>query len=244
MRRFRSDQGGFTVVELLVSSVIGLIVLTAAFTLVETSQRKVQRTAGRTDAVARGRVAMEAMTQSLRSQVCVKFDDDYALAPIQDGDATSLTYFADVQGKVAGSSATGTFAPEQRKLTYANGAFSETSLEGTGSYPSLTFANSAATPLRKRVILTDAAPVTTNAPIFTYYALKADGTVDPTALAVPLSTDDRERVVEIGIQFVAKPSDGAKSMSGTSATFTDTVGVRLPVRVDVKNLGDGPTCMI
>jgi type II secretory pathway component PulJ len=237
----RNDEAGFTIVELLVAATIGLIVVMATFTLVEVAQRQTQQITARTDSSQRGRLAMEQMTQSLRSQVCVKFDEDYALAPLQAGTSTSVTYFSAIQGKVGGSVGTSAFTPERRVLTYANGTFSETRTTGTGDYPTLTFPD---TPTSTRTILTDAAPQGAGKPIFTYYALNPNGTVNTTPLATPLSDVDRERVVEIGVAFVAKPTDGTRGMSGVQVPFTDMVGVRLPVRVDVKNLGDGPTCMI
>jgi len=237
----RNNEQGFTVIEMLVSATIGLIVIMSVFTLVDVSQRQTQQVTGRTDATQRGRIAMEQMTQSLRSQVCVKFDEDYALAPLEAGTNTSVTYFTAIQGKVAGSPATSDFIPERRVLSYANGKFTESRTAGEGDYPTKTFP---AANTKTRTILTDAVPPSAGAPIFKYYALKADGTVDPAALNAPLSDVDRERVVEIGVSFVTKPTDGARKMAGVSVPFSDMVGVRLPVRVDVKNLGDGPTCMI
>ena len=63
---------GFTIVELLVTVLIGTVVLFALFGLVDVALRSQQRVDGRVDSNSRGRLAMEQMVQDLRSSVCVQ----------------------------------------------------------------------------------------------------------------------------------------------------------------------------
>ena len=70
LRQLRSDERGFTLPELLIAMAIGLIVLLAAFMLLDraVSARPGRRPPGR---LQRGRLAMELITRQLRSQVCL-----------------------------------------------------------------------------------------------------------------------------------------------------------------------------
>ena len=65
------DESGFTLIELLMAMTIGVVVLLAAFMLVDASTPLAQKTQDRVDAAQRGRLAMEIIGAELRSQVCM-----------------------------------------------------------------------------------------------------------------------------------------------------------------------------
>src|SRR4051812_36170964 len=65
------SEDGFTIVELLTAMVIGIVVLFAALTVLDTSISVTGRVTSRVDALQRGRTAMDLMIRDLRSQVCV-----------------------------------------------------------------------------------------------------------------------------------------------------------------------------
>jgi len=234
----RRSEAGFTIVEMLVVTLIGGILLMALMAMVDASQGASDRIVQRVDSSQRGRVAMEQITQALRSQVCIK--DDPALSPIADGRTTSLAFYAAVPRKVAGQVNPTAFAPERRELRLeSDGRIVEEVRAGVGSYPEMNFP----TVTRARAILTNAAPLSAGKPIFTYWALKPDGTVSDLPLATPLSADDRESVVRVDIGFVARPTSGARTR-GTSTAFESSVSVRLPTRTDSDHPGSGPACML
>src|SRR5262245_26341607 len=93
LRRRASDESGFTLIELLAGMMVGLIVLMAAFMLVDHATEASQAIANRQDAVQRGRIAMERVTRQLRSQVCLGEETE----PITAGNANSVTFFADLK---------------------------------------------------------------------------------------------------------------------------------------------------
>ena len=64
-----NDDSGQTLVELMIATVIGLIVIFAAFLMLQTSMTQGARITSREDASQRGRLAMEQITRELRSQV-------------------------------------------------------------------------------------------------------------------------------------------------------------------------------
>ena len=235
----RRSEAGFTIVEMLVVTLIGGVLLMALMSMVDASQSASNRIVQRVDSSQRGRVAMEQITQALRSQVCIK-DDPASLSPIAYGDARTLGFYAAVPRKVAGQVNPTAFAPERRELRFeTDGRIIEEVRVGTGVYPDMLFP----TVTRRRAILTHAAPRTAGEAIFTYWALKPDGTVSGLPLPVPLSADDRESVVRVDIAFVAKPTSGNRT-SGTQTAFESSVSVRLPTRTDSDHPGSGPACML
>ena len=70
-RRRASDERGFTIIELMVAMSVGMVVLLAAFMLLDRSFTASGQIADRQEALQRGRQAMELITRQLRSQVCV-----------------------------------------------------------------------------------------------------------------------------------------------------------------------------
>jgi type II secretory pathway pseudopilin PulG len=237
MRRSPRSEAGFTVVEVLVVTLIGGIVLSSLFTMLDATLTASTRVTQRVDSSQHGRVAMEQITQSLRSQVCIK--DDPVLSPLADGEANTLAFYAAMPTTVAGQSKPTDFAPQRRELRYDAGQITETVWAGEGSYPDMDFPRVTSS----RLLASDVVPTSSGAPIFTYYALAADGTVDPTPLSAPLDADELESVVRVDIEFVARPSSGPRN-TGTQTRFESSVAVRLPTRTDTTNPGSGPACMV
>jgi type II secretory pathway pseudopilin PulG len=236
--RLRDEQSGFTLVELVVSSALGMIVLLALFGLVDVTQTTSSRVTQRVDASQRGRAAMEQMTQALRSVVCVKAPTDPAPGVIAAGDASAVTVYTAIQGGTPGQAQPSPLAPERREYRYDAGesTITEIAWAGVGTLPSLQFPDET----RRRAVLTHVGAPSGGA-VFEYFAYRADGRLDPTPLSVPLSDADRARVVRIGVRFVSRPSDGATERA-VQAPFDDVVSVRLPV--DPTQPGAGPTCPI
>jgi prepilin-type N-terminal cleavage/methylation domain-containing protein len=240
MRPSPKCESGFTLVEMLVVTLIGGIVFTALLSMLDATRNASTRVSQRVDSAQRGRIAMEQITQSLRSQVCIK--NEPVLSPLADGQANRLAFYAAMPSTVAGQAKPTAFAPQKRELIYdaTTKRITEVIQAGTGTYPNTSFDTVPST----RVVATHIVPTSPGAPIFTYYAFKDDGTVDNAApLAPPLDEDELESVVRIDIAFVATPSTGPRN-TGTQTAFESSVTVRLPTRTDSKNPGSGPACMV
>ena len=200
IRRRLAAQDGFTLVELLMAMSIGTIVLMAAFYTLDRAGQIQREAADRSDALQRGRIALELVTRELRSQVCL----GTATEPITDGKATSVEFYADMSD--------GSTPPEKRKIAYD--ATKKTIIEyrytGTGTYPDLTFST---TPASTKVIGSGIVPQKVGAvdqPIFKYYAWEDAGAPGvmaqlPATDAAPLSTVDVGRTIMIRVAFVAQP---------------------------------------
>jgi prepilin-type N-terminal cleavage/methylation domain-containing protein len=231
IRRAVRDERGFTITELLVTMIVGLIVLFALFGLFEVALRANGRVGDRVDAAQRGRNALEQITQELRSQVCL----GPQVPPIVSGTDTSITFYADVGGE--------TFSPDKRVLTYvpAAGATPGYILEQVyqstgGTLPNLTWS---ATPSRTRRIIEGV--TTSAAPVFRYWGFNADGSGSMVQLTSnPLTSTDRTQVVRVDVSFVARPTRNPASTAQNSE-FDDEVYVRT---ADPTNPTSGPVCLM
>lgn len=210
------DQRGFTLVEMLVATTIGVGVLLAAFTLSSSLLHAQTRISDRSESIARGRTAMEQLVQQLRSQVCL----GPGYPSITYGDSSRIVFHADLANR--------TFVPEQRELTYASGSIAERTYAGTqtGGQPPFTFAR---TPSRTRVVLdrmTLRRERGVDVPFLRYYMFDGSDPIRPSRLlAVPLSASDAARVVQVTVSFAALPSRGG-SGAASPEPFTANVYVR------------------
>jgi prepilin-type N-terminal cleavage/methylation domain-containing protein len=195
-RRLRSERG-FTLIEMLVASAIGLVVLTVMLGLLDSSQTASSRVAARVDGTQRGRVAMEQVTQRLRSQICLG-----AATPLIVGDATSptdansVTFYSDLGN---GSD----FLPEKRRIYVSGTDLKERIIAGAGLPPNTTFT---ATP-RDRTLMQNIKPVVQNGvnlAYFRYYTFDTATPPQPTVeVKPPLVAADSGRIVQVVIAFSA-----------------------------------------
>jgi prepilin-type N-terminal cleavage/methylation domain-containing protein len=213
-RRRLRDQRGFTLIELLMATTIGVGVLLAAYTLSTALLHAQTRISDRTEAIARGRTAMEQITQQLRSQVCL----GPGLPAIAYGDDNHVTFYADL--------ASTTFVPQKRDLQFTGGALTQRDYNGTPASGSPPFTFSA-TPNRTRVIadkLLNQVNGGATVPFFTYYSFDAGDPVRPAnLLPTPLSANDAARVVQIRVSFSALPTRGGATYAPTGEPFTANV---------------------
>ena len=196
LARVHKDESGYSLTELLVAMTVGLIVLFAAFLLLDTANSTSAQHRDRQDAVQRGRAAMELLTRQVRSQVCL----GAAVQPITYGDPNTVTFYADLTD--------GSKNVERRKITFDATAktITEYVYPGTGVYPDLTFP---VAPAQTRVLLTKVERATnggTPIAFLRYYAFDAAGA--PGALRqlpTPLSAANAPLVVMVKIAYKALP---------------------------------------
>jgi type II secretory pathway pseudopilin PulG len=208
MSRLR-NQDGFTLMETLTAVTVGFVVLAAILGLLESTVRINTGVLSKTDAMQRGRLAMDNLTQQLRSQVCLDFNNP---AILKASTADSVTFYADYSwdGKTAPVKRTITFDPAKSEITsYRYDTPSTLMPPPATSYP--------ATPKVKKIELSgvtrqvDAAnqPV----PFLRYYAYKkqADGrwlATDP--LTPPLNDAQAARIARVEINYFVQ-APGART---------------------------------
>lgn len=173
----RSD--GFTLVEVMLAAAIGLIVFTGALALMGTAFRDTHGVIARTDAMQRGRLALDEITQELRSQVC----PDPSTPAVAGGDDSSVTFYADLSD--------GSRPPVEHVLALDPASMTIVDRSGPGA---------------ARVVL-DAVDDAPGTPFLRYYAFTTAGTPRTATLPLPtpLSAADAARVARIDIAFRARP---------------------------------------
>lgn len=207
---------GFTLPEVLIASLVGFIVLAATMGLLESTLRLSSGVMAKTDAMQRGRLAMDRITQQLRSQVC----RDFSTPAIVEGRADSVTFYADFDAELG--------VPDRRVLSMhpVTGNITETvyAEDGTEGRANLVLENAAVQPGR---------------PFLRYYAYAASGTPREASqvLPVPLSAANRARVARVAVAFVSRPTGARDSRDGVH--LNDQVMVR---HADPNLSVPDPTC--
>jgi Tfp pilus assembly protein PilW len=218
---------GFTLVELLVAISLAMLVLVGTFTLVRTTMDLSGGVVRRTDALQRGRLAMDRVTRELRSQVCL----DASTPAMISGTDTAVSFYADL-GAPGGLPARYalTLDPVARALVETRTDGTQLTAGGAITLP--------AQPTRTINLLEDAAAPAAG-PVFSYFAYASTGTPRRTtvALPVPLSVADRRRVARIAIAFTARPQSTADASKAFEVR--DQITVR---HADPNAVSPTPTC--
>ena len=235
------DERGFTLIELIVATMAGIIVAAATSAVVIASVHFSSNFGNRVDANQEGRVAMEKITQALNSSCVATGVTPLVGTPAPTGmvggaasgsDASDAVFYSSlsdsptIEPNEVEISLTGT-APSQQLVMYT---YANTNTAGTA--PPWTFATTA-TPSGGFVLLPNAAQATINGavkPVFQYFSYNtATGQMNTTPLAVPLSTTDASNTAEVTVSFEALPSNKGANLSapGAGANISDSVVLRL-----------------
>jgi prepilin-type N-terminal cleavage/methylation domain-containing protein len=246
IRRLKTDERGFTLMEMLVSLAVGSILLMAIFGALDYSVTANGRVQDRVDSAQRGRAAMELITQQLRSQICL--GPGYPAIPVTpSSDGNSITFFTDLGGDTGtgGSGGSGGSGKLQRRtITYSSGTVYETDYSVGGTIPTApTF-----TLVRSNWVLADKLALVPNTPFFRYYAFTQNPVtpnqwLNTTPPSYALADAAKPTVVKVSISFLANPLRGPGT-AGTGnislSTFQNDVYVRTS---DASDPDHSPQCI-
>lgn len=210
LTRLRSEEG-FSLIELLAALAIGMIVVLAAFGLMDSGLAVSGQVSARTEASQRGRAAVDEITRTLRSQVCVN-----SAAPVVSATATQVTFTFDLSN--------GSTVPKQARLDYSSAArtITQSTWDGSGAEPTLTFPGTG----RSQTLLTDVDPEPSK-PIFSYWAVRSgSGGTQLDELVPPVAPADLNRIARIDIAFVAHASGQLEPGPNNASTIEDAVFTR------------------
>jgi type II secretory pathway pseudopilin PulG len=210
LTRLRGESG-FSLVELLAALIIGMIVVLAAFDVIDSGLSVSGQVSARTDASQRGRGALDTMTRALRSQVCVNGD-----APVVSATPTRVTFTYDLSN--------GSTPPKQAQLDYSSATrtITESTWNGSGTEPTLTFPGAG----QSRALLTDVDPEPSK-PIFSYWAVRdGSGGTQLDELVPPIAPADLNRIARVDVSFVAHASGQVEPRSSNASSIEDSVFVR------------------
>jgi hypothetical protein len=213
MGRLR-EEAGMTLMEVLVAATVGIVVMSALFGMLDTSVRLNTGVMSRTDAMQRGRLAMDVITQELRSQVCLA-DLTPAVAP---GSSDTFVEFYNDFGEGDGARTT-----TKRRLSFDpdTGDIQTLVYAATADEPgSGQFTNAPAESHMRFENAAEQRDGGVRVPFLRYYAYKwKDTRAEATEqLPVPLSALDARRVARIDIAFVARPTGADDDDHGVELT--------------------------
>lgn len=227
MTRLRSE-AGFTLMEVLVAMVAGMVVIVTAFTLMDVTLRRTGDVVSRVDASQRGRLAMEQVTQTLRSQVCRGLGA--AEPAIVAGTASSITVHRDFSDGAQFA----TRPPERVQLAHEGRTLTERVYEWSAALPAPGYPS---TPTRTRVLLEDVA-ADGSAPLFAYRKFNTSTPPQPVVPVTTIDADSAKTVAVITVRFSALPRN-ADASSRQRLVLEDQVFVR---HADPNDTAPRPQC--
>jgi Tfp pilus assembly protein PilW len=224
---------GFTLIEVMVASMIAMVISGAALAIVIVSVHLGSNYTDRVDANQQGRLAMERITQALNSS-CVTPNQPPVLAGSTD---TSVTFYSGQSDLPGGT-------PLQITVSLAStqpAPLLMSTQKLTGTAPTWTPSGNASTfTLVPYAAQSVSSGVTL--PVFRYYSFTAGGAISTIPLAVAsggLTGAQAAATAEVAINFQSLPSNSL-STNGRSVAFADAVVFRLTPPSSVANAPNLP----
>ena len=208
------SESGFTLVELMVATMIAIIVSAATLAIVIVSVHFSSNYSDRVDATQEGTIAMTKITQALNSS-CVSA----SLAPILPASDANDVWFYSLLGDNA------TIQPNKVEISLTGGQLVMNTYGYTGGASPATWTFSS-TPTA--FVLLPAAAQSGSTAVFQYYGYGSNGVLSstPYTLNTTLGATNATTTAEIVITFQANPSDNNTAL-GRPATFSDAIVLRL-----------------
>lgn len=211
-----ADERGTTMVEVLVATTTGIVVLAGLTVVIVVTLHSNARVSARIDATQRARLVVTKVMQQLHS-ACVA----PKLAPIQaTSSGTMLKFFHASPGE--GNAVAP--LPTMTEISLAGGVLTQTDRRAVGgTAPNWTWAGTTTS----KELLSGVAPVAPASGIFSYYA-SSNGSTTPTAQTTPLSAASALETVQVQVSLSASPgTPTAIKDPGAVTPIRDGVTLRL-----------------
>jgi Tfp pilus assembly protein PilV len=196
----RADHG-FTLVEMLVAVVSGMVVILATLSVLDISISQSSRISERVDADQRGRLAMEKLMLELHSS-CIAFAGN----PVEPGSTDTNIKFVSQSGNEAYFTSV---TKHEVSLNTATHQLTDASYLSTNTAAELgTSWHFPATATSTQPLLTGAFQTAIEGatiPVFRYYKYQG-GNISVTPETTPLSELDAKATAEVTVNFTAAPS--------------------------------------
>jgi Tfp pilus assembly protein PilW len=212
MKQRMTDESGFTMVELLVSSLMGIIVMFGVVVVTTASVHTQDRIARRVVANQTARPLMTRIVQELHS-ACVA----PRITPIASGStATSITFLSK-----SGSAVTPT--PDLHTISLSGTILTEQTFPATGgAAPTWTFSGTASSTYRLANNVSAPSGV-----VFSYYQF-VNGALATAPLTPPLDSTEAAHTAIVDISLIVGSSHGTSTLDPRSPeTLNDSVDLRL-----------------
>jgi type II secretory pathway component PulJ len=213
MRRRPSlrDERGTTLVELMVATASGMVIMFAITTVIVVALHSSARVSARVDATQRGRIVIARIMEQLHS-ACVLPE----IAPVQEGSTgTKLRFVHQTGSGVA-------LTPTLSVINFENGTLKQFDYKATaGPLPSWTFEQS---PFETRTLLTKVAPISPASSLFYYYSYSNGSLVQQ---AGELSSTAAKQVLNVRVALTSSPTSAPVADSGAPSSIQDSATFRL-----------------
>lgn len=212
--RARSESGQ-TLVELLVATSAGIIVMATLSLVIIIVLHSTARVDARVEATQSARIGTQKIVEELHSS-CVA----PKAAPILEGSTGTTLRFIHAVGSQGSQVAP---VPTKTEIKYAGEALTQYDYAGTGYYPSTTYA---ATPTTT-ILVTKMAPISPSTAIFNYFGSSNGSLTEIVPGSTGLTSSQASGVIEVRIAFNASPNQPRVSDSGSSTAIRDSAALRL-----------------
>jgi Tfp pilus assembly protein PilW len=185
------DESGMTLVELLVATAAGVVVMFGVTLAVIVTLRETDRVATHIDANQRARLTMTRIIDQLHSACLAP-----QISPVQENSSGTLLSFWHQTGSAVAPT------PVLSKISLTGTTLSQSDYASTGgAAPTWTFATS---PSSTTTLMTGVSAISESIPVFRYFAY-SNGKVSSTPLATPLSKEAAGEAVQVNVAFKASP---------------------------------------
>lgn len=225
-----SGESGFTLIEMLVAILAGMIVMGAAFSILDISLSQSARIADRVSADQRGRIAMEKILLELHSS-CVSIGAN----PIQpESTGTNIKFFSQTGSEPSFATMT------KHEISLKEGTLKDASYQSTGGTEATkwTFPGAPTTTTTLLTGVSQSAEGVT--PVFEYFKYETAGekkgqlstTPLPTPLPTFLSASDAKATAKVTISFTTAPESSNKK-GDRLVDLSDSVVLRLTPSAEI-----------
>jgi hypothetical protein len=192
LRQTARDERGMTLVEVLVATATGVVIMLGIITAMIMTMRQVQRVSTHVEANQRARLTMSKIVDQLHS-ACIAYD----IPPIRpESTATMLSFIHQAGSGVS-------LTPVLSKISLSGTTLSQSNYPyASGTAPSWTFSGTASS---TEQLLTGVSAVSTGAPIFSYYGYSGGEIASSPFASAPLGSEAAGKTVQVNIAFKAAP---------------------------------------
>lgn len=179
-------EDGYTLIELMTALATGVIVFAGLTLVVMATMHHSTRTQNRVHATQEARLVLQKIVTEMHS-ACVAAE----VAPVQPNSGANAIAYVYQTGSGAA------LTPVLHEVVLSGTTLNMLTYPATsGSTPSWTFSTTASA---TRTLMANVAPVSTGAPVFSYYAYGSGGVVSSTPLTTPLSATDAAKTVQVNV---------------------------------------------
>jgi pilin/secretion family protein with methylation motif len=198
------DERGMTLVELLVATTAGVVVMAGISLSLIVTMRQTDRVTSHVEANQKARLTMTKVIDQLHSS-CVAPQ----IVPVQEGsNGTSLTFLHQTGSAISPT-------PVKSTISLSGTTLSQSDYPATGgAAPDWIFAT---TPSSTMQLMTGVSAISASVPIFRYFSY-IEGKINATPLSVPLSKARAEETVQVNVAFKAASMNAPPSGDTNGST--------------------------